>query len=176
MITLNTHIYIHIWRASFHVAIVSRDGIHQETGKHKCIGHTVTAKRSAQWAATLLAMHNEKNVVELYSNYFCFFKIWDYAIIILLLLFFFPSKSLSYNYYNSFSNLWSVFHEFWYRHICIYIKFLNKGLWSLVLKGTFKIQLPHLRLRKHPQRLGRKSVRTGGSGRLMWDFCLLAMS
>lgn len=70
MITLNTHIYIHICGASFHVAIVSRDGIHQETGKHKCIGHTVTAKRSAQWAATLSAMHNEKNVVELYSNYF----------------------------------------------------------------------------------------------------------
>lgn len=176
MITLNTHIYIHICGASFHVAIVSRDGIHQETGKHKCIGHSHCQKISSVSSDFISNAQWEKCSRTVFKLFLCFFKIWDYTIIILLLLFFIPSKSLSYNYYNSFSNLWSVFHEFWYRHICIYIKFLNKGLWSLVLKGTFTIQLPHLRLRKHPQRLGRKSVRTGGSGRLMWDFCLLAMS
>lgn len=45
----------------------------------------------------------------------------------------------------------------------IYIKFLNTGLWRLVLRGTFTIQLPHLKLRKHHQGLERTIVRTGWS-------------
>lgn len=57
MITFNTDIYTHICGASFHVTMVSRDGMHQKTGKCECIGHAVTANRSVQSAATLLASH-----------------------------------------------------------------------------------------------------------------------